>query len=129
MKSYLINKLLLITLLIGLFQQCTKENQFIPSYPRVKTTESILVKTSSVAFRATIIAFGTSAMVDHGFEWKQDKLTTIEKISLGITSATSFETTLNRLLDPKANYNVRAFVSNSKTIAYGEWVLFSGASN
>ncbi|MCA6404934.1 MAG: IPT/TIG domain-containing protein [Cytophagales bacterium] len=81
--------------------------------------------------KATILSFGTSPIVDHGFEWRfsDDKVPGIDNISLGATTSRSFETLISRIFEPKTYYKVRAFVRTDKRTSYGEWVTFNGAGS
>jgi hypothetical protein len=124
------SRLLLVLLIVF---SCTKEEEIVMVYPRVKTDAAIVSDSNGSTFRADVTVPGNQAIIEHGFEWRSGTLVRnsalTDRVSLGALNATSFQHKVTYGLIGATSYVMRAYVKTSTLTVFGDLKEFAAGGS
>ncbi len=90
---------------------------------KVVTHPFSAINDTSVICNGEVISQGESEIINRGFCWSMQPNPTIESFKISSGKGIGKFTRTIRVLDPKTNYYIRAYASNSTETVYGETLL------
>ncbi len=117
-------------ILLIVYTACKEDKQFIPrEHPLVETLAvSDITSDGLITLNGTMIDFGNSEVIDHGFVWDTKQTLTLQspnKRSLGVIGTLgTFNLVVRSGIMTTKKYYIRAFARNQTKVVFGELIEF-----